>query len=121
MLLKELSLLLLPFAHLVELQVLLLSQIHVFYLLMALLQLRKVSAFLGHGPLVTSLREVDRVDIVRRLAPIADNFDGQIFLSVGDFLDAGRPVLLALIRCSAVELISDPLKLDLSTALATAR
>ena len=109
MLLKELSLLFLPFAHQMELQVLLFSQIHVFNLLMALLKLGKVAAFLRHGPLVTRLREIDSINVIRRLAPIADNFDGQIFLGVGHFLDAQCPVLLALIRCGAMELLSDPL------------
>ena len=120
MLLEKLSLLLIPFAHLMKLQILFLRQVHVLNLLVTLLQLRKISALLGQCPLVARLRELDSFYVISRLTSIAHNLDGQVSLSVRNFLGAHDFVLIALIRRGSMELVSDSSQLVLPATLTTA-
>lgn len=122
MLLKELSLLVLPLAHLMELQILSLNEVDIFYLFMARLKLTKVSRLLRHSPSMTSRSELSRsclVPGIRRVASIANNFDCKIIAGVGGLLNSVRLLLLTLIWRDAVELISRLSQVSLAPALPT--
>ena len=109
MLLKELSLLVLPLAHLMELQILSLNEVDILYLFMACLKLTKVSRLLRHSPSMTSRSELScscLVPGIRRVASITDHFDCKIIAGVGGLLNSVRLLLLTLIWRDAVELIS---------------
>ena len=109
MLLKKLPLIILPFAHLMELQVLCLDEVDVLNLFVARLKLSKVSRLLWHCPSMASRSELCcscLVTGVRGVAPIADHFDGEIIASVRGLLHSVRLLLLTLIWRDTVELIS---------------